>query len=56
MSPLPLIDLPANAEVERQQVVAQVLGFLPHTWKTRMEFWDPDFALAQYQLLEAFEE
>lgn len=41
-----LIQLPANAHSQRQQLMAQVLGTLSATqWETWMEFLTPSFSL-----------
>lgn len=37
-------------------MLAQVLGSWPTMWDTQMEFWTPNFSLAQHGLLRALEE
>lgn len=46
-----LFQLPDNAH-PMKQVMLEVLGFLPLTWKTQTEFPVPGFNLAQPQLLK----
>lgn len=40
----------------RELVDGSVLGSLPHTWQTRVEFWAPGFDPAQPKLFLPFEE
>lgn len=54
--PQPWFQLLGDTDHGTQQVVAQVVGFLPPIWETHIEFWVSGFRLAQTQPLKKFRE